>query len=66
MMFETALVSSGFTLEQPTQFANKVFQLLYTGLADDAEIDTEQQTPEVGEHGEGSLEDTHTSLEEVD
>jgi molecular chaperone HtpG len=33
LMYETALLSSGYTIEKPTDFAKKIFRLMQNGLS---------------------------------
>merc|ERR1711977_438271 len=63
LLFETALLSSGFTLEEPTSFANRIHRMIKLGLSieDDeaAGIDDETTEPEANI-------DSGSKMEEVD
>ena len=66
LMFETALLSSGFSLDDPTTFASRIYRMIKLGLSideDEAGADAEELPPleeEVGGADEGSR------MEEVD
>ena len=48
LMFETSLIDSGFTLENPNNFVNRIYNMLEMGLDVDKETsDTELKEPEV-------------------
>ena len=68
LLFETALLSSGFTLEDPATHANRIHRMIKLGLgideddvAADAEADNADEMPPL----EGDDEDA-TRMEEVD
>ena len=48
MLYDSALLVSGFTLEKPTDYVNRIYRMLLLGLSSDAEEDqtTENQTAE--------------------
>ncbi len=37
LLFDTALLTSGFTLEQPSGFANRIYKMIALGLSIDDE-----------------------------
>merc|ERR1711968_235598 len=63
MLFDTSLLTSQFSLEDPTVFAGRIHRLIKLGLSidDDEEDDVEEDMPEL----EGT-EEMDTAMEEVD
>jgi molecular chaperone HtpG len=65
MLFDTSLLTSGFSLEEPTVFANRIHRLIKLGLSIDEDEDVEEagdEMPEL-ESSEGAADST---MEEVD
>lgn len=67
LLFETALLSSGFTLDEPQIHAARIYRMIKLGLGIDEEesIPEEQTTEEVVPPLEGDTEDA-SRMEEVD
>jgi molecular chaperone HtpG len=64
LLFETALLTSGFTLEEPTSFAKRIHRMVALGLDVD---DEEEAAPAVSEDAPPPLEGASTSaMEEID
>merc|ERR1711915_144832 len=68
LLFETALLASGFTLEDPTSHANRIHRMIKLGLGideDDSEVDTAAADDSDMPPLEGDAEDA-SRMEEVD
>jgi len=65
LVYETALLSSGFTLEEPQSFAARIHRMIKLGLSiDDTEAEelNEADLPPLEEAGDAGA----SSMEEVD
>ena len=62
MLYESALLTSGFSLEDPVQFANRIHSILEAGLevstseTKDDENNDNCDTPPLSEHSEKAME----------
>jgi len=63
LMFDTSLLTSGFSLDEPTQFADRIHRMIKLGLSLDIEDDNDDLPPL--EEVEGAVEDMG-KMEEVD
>ncbi|KAI3899405.1 hypothetical protein MKW92_050601 [Papaver armeniacum] len=64
LLFETALLTSGFSLEEPTTFGNRIHRMLKLGLSIDEEGADTEADPEMPELVEDDAQDS--KMEEVD
>merc|ERR1711957_1125914 len=63
-LFDTSLLTSGFTLDEPTQFAGRIHRMIKLGLSIDDDEDQEEELPAL-EEVEGATEEA-SKMEEVD
>ncbi|CAI9088162.1 OLC1v1022415C1 [Oldenlandia corymbosa var. corymbosa] len=63
LLFETALLTSGFSLEDPNTFGNRIHRMLKLGLSIEGEGDDVDEDMPALEEGEG---DAESKMEEVD
>lgn len=64
LMFETSLLSSGFTLDDPTTFASRIYRMIKLGLSIDEEELEEAMADDLPPLEEGA--DEGSRMEEVD
>lgn len=69
LLFETSLLTSGFSLEESTTFAGRIHRMIKLGLSiydDDKEDDDDDLPPLAEDGGDANAEDEATKMEEVD
>jgi len=65
LLFDTSLLTSGFSLDEPTQFAGRIHRMIKLGLSiDEDEEEGEDELPPL-EEVEGAV-DEASKMEEVD
>ena len=63
LLFQTSVLTSGFTLGDPTSFAKRIHKILNYSLEIDPEENVEEPTPELDE---AEVEEDTTRMEEID
>jgi molecular chaperone HtpG len=64
LLFETSLLVSGFTIDEPVQYAERIHKLVSLGLNVDEEVETEQEAK--GDDAAPAAEAGESAMEEVD
>lgn len=64
LLFETALLTSGFTLEEPTSFAKRIHRMIALGL--DVDEDEEEAPAPAAQEAHFAEPVTTSAMEEID
>ena len=66
LLFETTLINSGFQLDEPSMFCDRINRMIKMGLSVDDEDDDEQTNDEVVEDCVNEINEDSSKMEEVD
>jgi molecular chaperone HtpG len=65
LLFDTALLASGFSLDEPSSFASRIHRMIKLGLSiDDDKI--EEEMPSLEKEGQATAPESSNKMEEVD
>jgi molecular chaperone HtpG len=66
LIFESSLIASGFNIEEPATFVNRINKMIKLGLSLDEEAEKEEEAEEAEEAEKEEKEEEETSMEDVD
>ncbi len=66
LLFDTSLLTSGFNLDEPTEFAGRIHRMIKLGLSIDEDEAAEEDLPPLEEVAGAAGESTSSKMEEVD
>ena len=66
LLFESCLINSGFSIEEPSTFVNRINRIIKLGLSIDDEEEDEEEDKEDKEDKEEDKKEEESNMEEID
>lgn len=67
LLYETAMLTSGFSLDEPTNFATRIHRMIKFALSiGEDEKETEDKVPELATSGEAKKDESEIRMEQID
>ena len=66
LLYETALLTSGFTLDEPNSFANRIHRMIKFALSIGEDEQVEDEAPELEEGGDAEGDNEEMKMEQID